>query len=143
MTTHLQTIALFGANGQIGRHVLTALVDQKQQFKVIAFVSPNSDFNANKFGKETVIECRLDLNNATCEDLAEIMMHEHVDVAISTLGGEVLNKQGIVQDAAAKAGVRRFYPSEYGMHQIPWFADEGPYLHPVSGLGPLTPSSGY
>lgn len=131
MTKDFRNIALFGANGQVGRHVLTALMDQEEEFKVVAFVSPNSNFKANNFGKANIIECRLDLNSANCEDIARIMIHEHVGVAISTLGREVITKQGVIQDAAAKAGVRRFYPSEYGMHQIPWFADEGPYLHPV------------
>jgi putative NADH-flavin reductase len=135
MVPSSQTIALFGANGEVGKYVFNALVKCKEtEFKVIAFVSPASNFNLDDYGEVNVIVERLDLNKIAMDDLAVILAGHKIDVVISTLGGRVIHKQRVIQDAAAKAGVRRFYPSEFGMHQIPWFPGEGGYLHPVSHL---------
>ncbi|KAJ5709448.1 NAD(P)-binding protein [Penicillium malachiteum] len=132
MAPSYQTIALFGANGQVGKYVFNTLIEWKEsEFRVIAFVSPNSDFRLNQYGGMKALEERLDLHKITVDDLAVILAHHNVDVIVSTLGHAVINKQGVIQDAAAKAGVKRFYPSEFGMHQIPWFPGEGGYLHPT------------
>ncbi|KAL1877271.1 hypothetical protein Plec18167_004960 [Paecilomyces lecythidis] len=58
-----------------------------------------------------------------------------VEVVVSALNGQALESQVDIQDAAADAGVKRFYPSEYGFHRIyqkP--GDEAGYLHPMWNL---------
>jgi hypothetical protein len=51
---------------------------------------------------------------------------------ISALNGPALETQGTIQDAAADAGVQRFYPSEYGFHQIYRKPDDPMgYIHPA------------
>lgn len=51
---------------------------------------------------------------------------------VSALNGPALESQLTILDAAAAAGVRRFYPSEYGMHHI-YRKPNDPqgYLHPL------------
>ncbi|KAH7366654.1 hypothetical protein BKA66DRAFT_561740 [Pyrenochaeta sp. MPI-SDFR-AT-0127] len=97
----LTTIALFGANGQIGERILQALNSSNQHsFKTVAFIPPHSNIQ----------------QRATRDNLATDL--EGVDAVVSALNGPALEAQGTIQDAAADAGVKRFHPSEYGLHQI-------------------------
>ena len=62
------TIALFGASGQIGERVLHTLVSSKRKdFKVIAFVPPGSESQVS----ESVTVKTFDLEKATREQLAQ------------------------------------------------------------------------
>ena len=127
-----KTVALFGASGQIGSHILNALLEcKKQSFNVVAFTSPNHELKLEKAETQNVRTNVLDVTSTTREELASAL--EGVDVVVSALNGKALEVQGMVQDAAADVGVRRFYPSEYGMHHIyrkP--GDDRGYIHPVS-----------
>lgn len=127
-----KTIALFGANGQVGKAVFNALIKcHEPRFHVVAFTSPNSSFNLLDYGDVNVSVERVDLNHITSDDLAAVLSKSKVDVAISALGGTIIARQGLIQDAAAKAGVKRFYPSEFGMHSVVWLPGEQAYIHPV------------
>ncbi|KAF3011150.1 hypothetical protein E8E13_011480 [Curvularia kusanoi] len=122
------TIALFGANGQIGEHILHALVTSKRKdFKVIAFIPPGADLQTS----QSVTIKSFDVEKATRAQLAEDL--EGVDAVVSAVNGPAaLEAQATIQDAAADAGVQRFYPSEYGMHHIyrkP--GDPMGYIHPA------------
>ncbi|KAJ4399600.1 hypothetical protein N0V91_009344 [Didymella pomorum] len=78
------TIALLGANGQIGDRIFNAQVSSKHKdFKIIAFAPPGSE------------------SQQLAQDL------EGVD-ATTALNGSALEAQGTIQDAAADAGVQRF-----------------------------------
>ncbi|KAJ5115008.1 NAD(P)-binding protein [Penicillium alfredii] len=135
MASPFKTVALFGANGQVGNRVFKALIRCKgPEFSVIAFVSPNSSFNLMDYGDINATVKRVDLNHVARDDLVAILADAKVDVVISALGGQIIAKQCVIQDAAAKAGVKRFYPSEFGMHQVAWLPDEGAYLDPVSDV---------
>jgi uncharacterized protein YbjT (DUF2867 family) len=121
------TIALFGASGQIGDRILNALVSNKRKdFKVVAFVPPGSESQI----KSSVTTKTFDLNDLTREKLAQDL--QGVDAVVSALNGPALEAQAIIQDAAADAGVQRFYPSEYGFHQI-YRKPNDPmgYIHPA------------
>ncbi|KAF2870755.1 NmrA-like family-domain-containing protein [Massariosphaeria phaeospora] len=124
------TVALFGADGQIGERILSALLTSKRHtFKVIAFIPPSGQLPG---GTDTtnVVTKTFDLGKLTREDLASNL--KGVDAVVSALNGEALIAQGTIQDAAADAGVQRFYPSEYGMHNIyrkP--GDPQGYVHPA------------
>jgi hypothetical protein len=54
---------------------------------------------------------------------------------VSALNGPALKAQATIQDAAADAGVKRFYPSEFGFHQI-YRKPNDPmgYIHPAWNL---------
>ncbi|RAK71434.1 NAD(P)-binding protein [Aspergillus fijiensis CBS 313.89] len=127
-----KTIALFGANGQVGKTVFEALMRCKDPaFHIIAFVSPKSSSQLESLEDARVTIKRVDLNMVTCDELATILADGRADVVISALGGQIIAKQGLVQDAAAQAGVKRFYPSEFGMHQLLWLPGEPAYIHPI------------
>lgn len=40
------------------------------------------------------------------------------DAYVSTLSGPALEAQATIQDAIANTGVKRFYLSEFGFHQV-------------------------
>jgi uncharacterized protein YbjT (DUF2867 family) len=127
------TIALFGASGQIGDRILNALVSNKRKnFEIIAFVPPGSESQVSK----SVTVKTFDLKKATREQLAQDL--RGVDAVVSALNGPALEAQTTIQDAAVDAGVQRFYPSEYGFHQI-YRKPNDPmgYIHPACNLKAL------
>lgn len=134
-------IALFGATGQIGTCILKALL-AKTCNDVVQIVRPGSESKANDIKvrpeqKQRLTTIALDPLEASTDDLASSL--GGVEVVISALNGKALTAQRKIQDAADKAGVKRFYPSEYGMHHI--YTDEKGYghLHPVRIANPLRP----
>lgn len=126
----LVKIALFGANGQIGERILQALISSKRQtFEIIAFIPPDSELQQSGNVKVKTF----DLERATRDSLAKDL--EGVDAVVSALNGPALEAQGTIQDAAADAGIKRFYPSEFGFHQT-YRKPNDPlgYIHPAWNL---------
>lgn len=120
-------IALFGANGQIGDRILHALRSNKRHtFKVLAFIPPGSELQQSGNVKVKTV----DLKKLTRDSLAKDL--QGVDAVVSALNGQALEAQVVIQDAAADAGVKRFYPSEYGFHHI-YRKPNDPvgYIHPA------------
>jgi hypothetical protein len=74
-----------------------------------------------------------DAKEVTRENIAQDL--QGVDVVVSALNGSALKTQAIIQDAAADAGVKRFYPSEFGFHHI-YRKPNDPmgYIHPAWNL---------
>lgn len=124
-----KTIAIFGSTGQVGRNILQALLDcEKQKFHVIQVVLP-SEKDATQRAPNTEAKV-IDINALGKDEISAIL--RGVEVVISALNGKGLQLQPKIQDAAAAAGVKRFYPSEYGMHHIyrrP--GDDEGRIHPV------------
>lgn len=112
----LKNVALFGASGQIGSSILKALLDcDRQKFDVLTVISPSSAAPLGADQSNVKVK-ELDILNATRKELAEAL--SGIDVVVSALNGKALEAQYAIQQAAADAGVKRFYPSEYGMHHI-------------------------
>ncbi|KAE8149603.1 hypothetical protein BDV25DRAFT_130240 [Aspergillus avenaceus] len=125
-------IALLGATGQIGRSILLALLTTTSH-EVVQLVQPASEkakaVNTTAEQRKRLHTMPVDLLTASVDELAFILTG--VSVVISALNGRVLQAQSKIQNAAAQAGVRRFYPSEYGKHHI-YFGEDGyGYLHPI------------
>ena len=125
-----KTIALFGANGQMGNPIFHALISCKDQsFKILAFIRPNSTLKYDGDTSTITIHC-VDLARISAETLSVLL--QDVDVVVSALGGSLLPRQRVIQDAVVQAVVKRFYPSEFGMHQISRLPDAGVgIIHPV------------
>lgn len=124
-----KTIALFGATGQIGSSILRALLNSQHAFEVIAFDAPNR-ISRLQLAPNLIIK-EFDATNIKKDELVATLTG--VDAVVSALNGKALDSQVAIQNAAVDAGVKRFYPSEYGFHHIyqkP--GDEAGYLHPVS-----------
>ncbi|RAL11516.1 NAD(P)-binding protein [Aspergillus homomorphus CBS 101889] len=124
-----ETVAIFGATGQIGQLIVQAFQKcKKQNFKLIQVVQPGHDEEARR--NPGVDAKFIDITSASKEEIATAL--QGVDVVVSALGGKGMEMQPLIQDAADVAGVKRFYPSEYGMHHIyrkP--GDDWGYLHPI------------
>ncbi|KAL4912343.1 hypothetical protein BDW62DRAFT_216431 [Aspergillus aurantiobrunneus] len=128
----MEKVAVFGPTGQIGRSIVRALLTNA--YEVVQVVRPVSeskarDIDVHPTSKRRLTTVALDPLDATMDELASAL--DGVEVVVSALNGKALEAQGKIQDAADKAGVRRFYPSEYGMHHI--YTDEKGYgvLHPT------------
>lgn len=123
------SIALFGANGQIGERILQALISSRRprhSFNVSAFIAPGTELQED--GNVTVKT--FDLQKISRDVLAKEL--KGIDAVVSALNGTALKAQSTIQDAAADAGVKRFYPSEYGFHQI--------YRKPNDTMGYIHPA---
>ena len=139
MTIQTQKIALFGANGRVGNALLHSLVACKEQrFDITAFISPASTLRLSS-KSEHVQPVNMNLLTASPEEIATKL--RGIDVVVSALGGKTLHRQRHIQDGAALAGVKRFYPSEFGMCQIPMFPGHEPFIHPVGKLSPFSNSN--
>ena len=126
----LKNIALFGANGQIGSSVLKALAECKtQDFNILAIIAPDSPSPDSASSKNVTVK-EMDLLHTSRQEMAEVL--KGIDAVVSALNGPVLDAQISIQDGAADAGVKRFIPSEYGMHHI-YRKPNDPqgYMHPL------------
>lgn len=131
MATETITVALLGANGQFGNAILHALLSCKEKnFNIVAFISPKADLKSNADVRKVKV-VRMDLLTATVAEIAAAL--KGVEVVLSAVGGNILPRQLEIQDAAAEAGVRRFFPSEFGMHQVVQVPGMGgtSFVHPV------------
>lgn len=123
-------VALFGADGQIGQCILNAFVKKGDMFDVTPFVLPGHPLPDDPAAKHLHTAKALDPSKASRSDIASALAGH--DVVVSALSGPGIAAQFKIQDAAADAGVQRFYPSEYGMHHIyrkP--GDPAGYVHPA------------
>ena len=126
------TIVLFGASGQIGSAILNALLSDSS-LQTIQILAPGTSSKVKENEHSNLRTKTIDLTSAKRENLAKDL--SDVDVVVSALNGKGLEAHSIILDAAADAGVRRFYPSEYGSHHVyrkP--GDTYGYVHPVSPL---------
>ncbi|RDW64305.1 uncharacterized protein DSM5745_09716 [Aspergillus mulundensis] len=126
-------IALFGSSGQIGQAMLRALLSTTFH-EIISIDQPASEDKAKDIAvgsedKRRLKTVGMDILEASTDEIASTL--GGVEVVVSALNGKALTTQGKIQDAADKAGVRRFFPSEYGMHHI--YTDEKGrgILHPT------------
>lgn len=123
-------VALFGSTGQLGRSILSAL--ESANIETLQIISPGSQSRA-KPDSQTLTTITIDLTTVTRHDLSAALTG--TDAVVSALGGNDVNAQSLIQDAAWDAGVKRFYPSEFGMHHIYRRPGEASgYIHPVLSL---------
>lgn len=118
---HIQKVALAGATGALGPHILNALLDQKFEVTVLTREGSNSKF------PESVKTAVVDYNNVG--SLTAALKGQ--DAVISTLAAVALPLQTNLIDAAIEAKVKRFIPSEFGCdlrneraRNLPIFADK-------------------
>lgn len=123
-------IAVFGASGQLGTAIVNALLSD-QTLDTIQIISPGAKSKVRSDTDIPNLSTKIvDLTTTSRKELTEVLAG--VDVIVSALNGKALEAQGLIQDAAWDAGVKRFYPSEYGMHHVyqkP--GDTYGYIHPV------------
>lgn len=120
--SNINTVAVAGASGALGRPVVEALL--KAGFTVTALTRPDSN---STFPSEVKVA---NVNYDKVEDLKPALKGQ--DALVCTLGSTVsLDQQYNLVDAAFAAGVKRILPSEFGCDQskppasqLPVFADK-------------------
>lgn len=104
MSQELKNIVVIGASGTIGKAILDALV-KSGKFSVT--VTTRKDSSAT-FPDQVKVE-KTDYSDSS---LAQIFQGQ--DAVVSAITGGALSEQHKIIDAAVKAGVKRFLPSEFG-----------------------------
>lgn len=114
-------VALAGATGNLGPAILNALINGGFQVTVLTRKSSNHSFPSSV----NVIPVDYD----SLESLTNALKGQ--DALVSTLAGVALDKQLLMVEAASKAGVKRFIPSEFGSNTLnektsalPFFKDK-------------------
>ncbi len=108
----MKNILIAGATGHLGPFLVKELIDQGKN--VYALIRPESMSNPEKINPLKAQGAHLvegDINDQASLDKA----CQNMDVVISALGGGQLMQQTNLLDAALKAGVKRFIPSEFGV----------------------------
>ncbi|CZR58047.1 related to 2`-hydroxyisoflavone reductase [Phialocephala subalpina] len=100
----IKSVAIAGATGTLGPHVLKALVNAGFQVTVLT--------RSKKPGASDANAKVLEVDFASVESLTTAL--KDIDAVVSTVGGTAIDGQTILIDAAIAAGVKRFIPSEYG-----------------------------
>ncbi|KAE9367246.1 NAD(P)-binding protein [Stipitochalara longipes BDJ] len=102
--SEIKSVAIAGASGNLGPHVLKALVDANFQVTVLT--------RSNKPGAYDASVKVVEVDYTSVESLAAAL--KGIDALVSTVGHEGIEKQTLLIDASVAAGVKRFIPSEYG-----------------------------
>ncbi|KAH7173943.1 NmrA-like family protein [Fusarium flagelliforme] len=97
-----KNIAIVGASGSTGKIILNALTATNFTTTVLARKESKATYPAN---------VKVRLTDFSEDDLTEALKGQ--DVLISTLGVEGFDQQQKLVDAAVRAGVKRFLPSEF------------------------------
>ncbi|KAG8526300.1 uncharacterized protein KY384_000293 [Bacidia gigantensis] len=101
-------VALAGATGNLGPSILKGLLDAGFQVTVLTRQSSTHSFPANVNVSKVDYESLDSLTSAL----------QGQDAVVSTLASLALGTQLLLIDAAVKAGVKRFIPSEFGSNTI-------------------------
>ncbi|KAI2641488.1 NAD(P)-binding protein [Hypomontagnella submonticulosa] len=100
----ITTVAIAGASGNVGPHVIKQLVEDGFKVTVLARKGTNHTFPSS------VAVAEIDYESP--ETLVKALQGQ--DAVVSAVGFAGLPQQIPLIHAAAKAGVKRFIPSEYG-----------------------------
>ncbi|KAJ5114755.1 NmrA-like family protein [Penicillium alfredii] len=103
MTSSSKNIAIFGASGSIGKIILNSLV-ASSQFTVTVISRQESEA---AFPSDVAVH-KTDFSNAGLEAALKGQ-----DAVISAVGATAFGEQKKIVDAAIRAGVKRFIPSEF------------------------------
>jgi uncharacterized protein YbjT (DUF2867 family) len=122
-----QTIAIFGATGNLGVPVANSII-AKKDLKVKIFTRKETIEKGDKkdlFAEYTANGAQvLAVDVTNVNDLEAAL--KGIDVVISVVAGQFLATQKVIIEAAKKAGVKRFYPSEFGVVDV-----EAKIDHPI------------
>ncbi|PVH74502.1 NAD(P)-binding protein [Cadophora sp. DSE1049] len=103
--SEIKSVAIAGASGTLGPHVLKALVDANFQVTVLT--------RSKKPGAYDASVTAVEVDFTSVESLTAAL--KDIDGLVSTVGAAAVENQTILIDAAIAAGVKRFIPSEYGV----------------------------
>ena len=110
-----KNLLLVGATGQIGQHILNAILPLRSQLQRLALLTSPSTVQKKA-------ELISSLRSQGVEIFQGDVLNEQdvktalkgIDTVISSVGRDVIAKQMDLITWAAESGVKRFFPSEYG-----------------------------
>ncbi|KAH8656582.1 hypothetical protein BGZ60DRAFT_417284 [Tricladium varicosporioides] len=103
------SVLLLGATGTIGSLIATELANHKSHLKRVAFLTPTANAGPDKEVKYAAVKLERVVGS-----LSDSASYNGFDIVISAVGDDLCPKQPEFFDAAIKAGVRHFYPTEFG-----------------------------
>ena len=101
----LTKVALIGANGHLGPHVLSALLSADFKVTVLSRHSSTSTY-------PSAVNVKHISNDPSHSELVDVLTAQ--DVIITTFGGTNSALQIKLADACVSAGVQRFIPADFG-----------------------------
>ncbi|KAK3659074.1 hypothetical protein LTR56_001511 [Elasticomyces elasticus] len=102
--SEIRSVAVAGASGTLGPHVLQALIDAKFRVRVLT--------RSKKPGKYDAGVDVVEVDFTSVESLTTAL--NGIDAVVSTVGFTAIPTQTVLIDAAVAAGAQRFIPSDYG-----------------------------
>ncbi|KIM99301.1 hypothetical protein OIDMADRAFT_166926 [Oidiodendron maius Zn] len=119
--SEIKSVAIAGASGSLGPHVLKALIDANFQVTILTRSKKPATYDAGV----KVIE----VDFTSVESLTAAL--KGIDGLVSTVAGTAVENQTVLIDAAIAAGVKRFIPSEYGTCTTSPKVKDMPFYAPV------------
>ncbi|ESK93296.1 hypothetical protein Moror_14559 [Moniliophthora roreri MCA 2997] len=124
--SNYKSFALVGANGYIGKHILKAFLSVGVNPLILTRKTSDTALPSS------LNVAKVDIENV--EEVAEVLRKHGVEVVVSAIAGTGLDiQQKALADAAKKAGVKLFAPSEYSCPTEGF--SHGPNAHSASFLG--------
>ncbi|KAJ3082457.1 hypothetical protein HK102_001667 [Quaeritorhiza haematococci] len=113
------TVAVFGAFGTVGPHIVRALLDSKQ-FTTVKLISRKGGKRDETLAAEFSKKGAQFIELANAEDHSELVAAlKGIEVVVIAIGGtNILEVQTRYIAAAAEAGVKRIYPTEFGIDNL-------------------------
>jgi hypothetical protein len=112
MTT-LTSILVIGPTGRLGIDICRGLAKEKNNFKRLAAFD-NTSRPSSSSQIETLSELKQEGFEIISGSYTDVSCYQDFDAVVIVLGNHALNLQPQIIDAAISAGVRHFYPSEFG-----------------------------
>ncbi|KAJ4400757.1 hypothetical protein N0V85_005679 [Neurospora sp. IMI 360204] len=110
MSSTINTVAVLGGTGNLGTHIVRALL--VGGFTVTILTRPGSTSPRPSFSPYTVPFTEVDYSSPS--SLRDALQGQ--DAVVSVLATTVVQEQKKIIDAAIEAGVKRFVPSEFGVN---------------------------
>jgi len=118
-----RTVAVLGGTGNLGSHIVKALA--KNGFSVEVFTQSDPAKAESAFSQLSKVKT-VKVDYSSTESL--VSAFKGIDAVVSVVGSFQINLQTTVIEAAVKAGVKRFIPSEFGADTFaPYTAEEPIY----------------
>lgn len=118
----LNRILLIGANGNLGTLVLKHLLSSPVNLRVNVLTRASS---ANSHVFPSSVKVITISDDYPVEELTQAL--QDIDVVIAAVSMTAMHHQYKIIDAAVAAGVKRYFPTEFGLDSIPdWLLDLRP-----------------
>lgn len=118
-------ILLIGATGNLGSLILNHLIGSPAQFKVTVLTRESSSSAATKDALPSTVTVRKISSDYPEAELVEAFTGQ--DVVIGAISMTGMHLQYRIIDAAVAAGVKRYFPTEFGLDELPdWLVELRP-----------------